>query len=51
MLLGLGEMVEVVRVFAKIDKAAIARGIGWVRPGNDEHRVVRRTFGGPVREH
>ena len=35
-----GEMIEVVGVLAEIDESAIAGGIGWVRPGNDEHRVV-----------
>jgi hypothetical protein len=33
-------MIEIVRIFAQIDEAAIARGIGGVRPGNDEHGIV-----------
>jgi len=33
-------MIEIVRVFAQIDKTAIARGVGGVRPGNDEHGIV-----------
>ena len=40
MLFNLGEMIEVVGIFAQIDEAAISGGIGWIRPGNDEHGVV-----------
>ena len=40
MLFNFGKVVEIVRVFAQIDETAIARKIGGVRPGNDEHRII-----------
>ena len=46
--LGFGEVVEIVRIFAEIDEAAVARGIGWdqtmERQARDRLRNIRQTI-------
>jgi len=47
--LGLRQMVEIVRIFTQIDEMAV--GIGRIGPGDDQYRIVRGAFNGPLAEH
>ncbi len=47
--LGFREMVEVVGIFAQVDKSSA--GVGGVGPWHDQDGIVSGTFGGPLGEH
>ena len=49
--LGLGQMVEIVGILAQVDESSIAGTVRRVRPRHDKDRIVCGTFGGPFGEH